>query len=80
MSFPSSPSIIILTTLSISSLLTTPLPFTLILTPTPTSSSTIAPFILCSAYKAHAIKGTPCFTLSSTEFHPQCDKNAPVDA
>ncbi|KAL0905994.1 hypothetical protein M5K25_024453 [Dendrobium thyrsiflorum] len=77
--FPSSPSINSFTTLAISSLSIKPSsPFfgrIAIFTP----STNIIAFIACSANNGQAIIGTPCVTLSSVEFHPQCDRNPPVD-
>jgi hypothetical protein len=37
-------------------------------------------FIFCSAYRGHAIIGTPANTASSTEFHPQCVTNPPTES
>nr|CAB3446251.1 unnamed protein product [Digitaria exilis] len=45
---------------------------------TPTLSDRNTAFIRCSAYSGHATIGTPYETLSSVEFHPQCDTNAAV--
>ncbi|RWR78433.1 hypothetical protein CKAN_00696400 [Cinnamomum micranthum f. kanehirae] len=79
--FPSSlPSIRSLTTLAISSLFTTPLSSALGLTATFRSSTSNNALVLCSAYSGHAIMGTPCTMLSSVEFHPQCERNPPVDS
>uniref|UniRef100_A0A5K0VNJ2 Uncharacterized protein n=1 Tax=Nymphaea colorata TaxID=210225 RepID=A0A5K0VNJ2_9MAGN len=46
--------------------------------PTPMSLTISTAFILCSAYKGQAMRGTPNQTLSKVEFHPQCDTNPPV--
>uniref|UniRef100_A0A5K0VNG5 Uncharacterized protein n=1 Tax=Nymphaea colorata TaxID=210225 RepID=A0A5K0VNG5_9MAGN len=35
-------------------------------------------FILCSASSGQPMRGTPNQTLSSVEFHPQCDTNPPI--
>ncbi|RWR78436.1 hypothetical protein CKAN_00696700 [Cinnamomum micranthum f. kanehirae] len=78
--FPSSPpSIKSLTTLAISSLFTTPLSPAVSLTATFRFSTRINAFVLCSACSGNAIMGTPCTMLSCVEFHPQCQRNPPVD-
>uniref|UniRef100_A0A5K0VPE5 Uncharacterized protein n=1 Tax=Nymphaea colorata TaxID=210225 RepID=A0A5K0VPE5_9MAGN len=80
---PSSLSINVLTALSNSSPLTNPPsavpPHSFSRpNPTPKSLTTSTLFILCSAYKGQAIRGTPHQMLSRIEFHPQCDTNPPV--
>ncbi|KAL4645298.1 hypothetical protein ACB092_02G226000 [Castanea dentata] len=66
--FPFSPSIISLTSASISSRLTSSL------TSTPISQVVQAyrQFVCCSAKKGQQIIGTPAHTLSNIEFQPQC--------
>ncbi|GAV69189.1 hypothetical protein CFOL_v3_12690, partial [Cephalotus follicularis] len=77
---PSSSAMILLTVIFISSLPTIPFDGRIFdRTATPSSSVSSAAFNLCSAYSGHAIIGTPFVTLSSAEFHPQCDKNPPTD-
>ncbi|KAK2994917.1 hypothetical protein RJ640_012110 [Escallonia rubra] len=44
----------------------------------PSSLTSSNAFICCSAYNGHAATGTPHHTLSSVEFHPQCDTNPPT--
>ncbi|KAL0925193.1 hypothetical protein M5K25_003508 [Dendrobium thyrsiflorum] len=76
---PSSPSINSFTTLLISSLSKIPsfLAFNLIATFAP--STIMTEFILCSANSGQTIIGTPRAMLSKVEFHPQCDRNPPVE-
>ena len=45
----------------------------------PNSSVSIVAFIFCSAKSGNAIIGTPFKILSSVEFHPQRDINAPIE-